>query len=423
MLYPSRTAIDHAIHNREIGEESRGLLPRRSSAKTLGLNVFGGAFILLAWLGTAGRCGEWGTLAFTKDPASPYKVLPCSQNPGPIPGQEQQWLRILSISIEFQSFTLPLNDEQFLVRSQIVAPTVSVAALAAKVETTIQFIQAGLQGRPMVSTQPLVFVFSDENNVDKIGAPILLASFFRGYLHGPVWLLHPDTGNPIYFGEYEKGMRSGRFLVYDPKGFRGLCFFAEYKNNRKDGLLMVFEEGLPVYVALYRADMPLGEWLIEWVAREPQVIPAAALPAEKVEVLRQHQRIFNFAEDLLNGVEPCIKQLVVQVFRSIDFEIKRVLARSYSVAARQRILQRYEQFAAAQKAFHATLLESATAGMKGSPYGAIAAEARTQMITSMRNMNEGFRLLSARFAFLQSQFRETLIIVIQRVLAPPLDGP
>lgn len=422
MHYSSRAAIDHANHNCGIGEESRGILPRRSSAKTLRLIVFGGAFILLAWPGTAGRCGELGTPAFTKDPASPYKVLPCSQNPGPMPAQEQQWLRILSTPIVFKSFTLPLNDQQVLVRPQIVAPTISVVHLAAKVETTLLFIQAGLQGRPLVATQPLVFVFSDEN-ADKVDAPILLTSFFRGYLHGPVWLLHPDTGNPVFFGEYAKGMRSGRFLVYDPAGFAGLRFFGEYKNNRKDGVFMVLEDGRPVSIALYHADMLLGEWLLEWVADEPQVIPAAALPIEQVEVLRQRQRIFNWAEDLLQGLEPPIKQLVVQVFRLIDFEIKRVLARSYSVAARQRILQRYEQLSASQKAFHATLLESATAGMAGSPYGAIAAEARSQMTASMRNMNEGFRLLSERFAFLQEQFRATIIILIQKVMVPPQHGP
>lgn len=422
MRYSSRVAIDHANHNREIGEESRGLLPRPSSAKALRLFVFGGAFIILAWPGTAGRCGELGTPAFPNDPASPYGVSPDSQNIGPMPGQEQQWLRILSTPIEFKSFTLPLNDQQVLVRPQMVAPTVSVAALAAKVGTTLLFIQAGLQGRPMVATEPLVFVFSDEN-ADKVGAPILVTSFFRGYLHGPVWLLHPDNGNPIFFGEYEKGMRSGRFLVYDPNGFGGVRFFGEYKNNRKDGVFIVLEDGLPIYIALYRADMLLGEWLLEWVADQPQVIPAAALPVEKIEVLRQRQRIFNWAEDILQGVEPLIKQLVVQVFRLIDFEIKRILARSYSLAARQRILQRYEQLSAAQKAFHATLLESATAGMAGSPYGAIAAEARAQMTTSMRNMNEAFRLLSERFAFLQGQFRETIIILIQKVVVPLPQGP
>lgn len=422
MRYSSRAAIDHANRNWGIGALSRGRLLRPSFGKRLRMILFGGAYIFLAWTGTAGRWAEFGTPAFPQDPGSPYGVLPGSQNIGPMPAQEQQWLRILSTPIDFKSFTLSLNDQQVLVRPQLVAPTVSVTALAARVETTLLFIQAGLQGRPLVATQPLVFLFADEN-ADKVGAPILLTSFFRGYLHGPVWLLHPDTGNPIFFGEYAKGMRSGRFLVYDPAGFGGLRFFGEYKNNRKDGVFMVLEDGRPISIALYRADMLLGEWLLEWVADEPQVIPATALPAEQVEVLRQRQRIFNWAEDLLQGVEPPIKQLVVQVFRLIDFEIKRRLARSYSVAARQRILQRYEQLSAAQKAFHATVLESATAGMRGSPYGAIAAEARSQLASSSRNMNEAFSLLSERFAFLQGQFRETVIILIQKVVMPPLHGP
>ncbi|MGQ9914249.1 MAG: toxin-antitoxin system YwqK family antitoxin, partial [Thermogutta sp.] len=369
----------------------------------------------LAWTGAAGRCMEFGTPAFPQDLGSPYGALPRSPDPGSIQGQEQDWLRILSTPIVFKSFMLPIKDQQVLVRPQIVAPTISVVALAAKVETTLLFIQAGLQGRPMVATQPLVFVFSDEN-VDKVGAPILVASFFRGYLHGPVWLLHPDNGTPMFFGEYEKGMRSGRFLVYDCKGLGGVQFFGEYKNNRKDGVFMVLKDGRPVYVTVYRADMLLGECLVEWVADEPQVIPTAALASDNLEALRQYQRTFNWAEDFLQGVEPPIKQVVVQVFRMIDFEIKRVLARSYSVAARQRILQRYEQLAAAQKAFHATLLESATAGMGGSPYGAIAAEARSQLASSSRNMNEAFRLLSERFAFLLVQFRQVIVVFIQEAM-------
>lgn len=375
----------------------------------------GAIVVFAAGTGATGRCSELATLAYSADASPHVRSLPVSQPYGRSPAQEPSWIRITSMQIQFTVFTLPIKDRSIPIRPQMVTPTVAIETLASRVDTTLKFVQAGLSGKPMVATQPLVFVFADSDAGDS-AAPILVVSFFRGYLHGPLWLLNPETGNPLYFGEYEKGMRSGRFLVYHPEGLEGPQFYGEYKNNRKHGVFLVFEAGRPVYAALYQADAPQGEWLVEWSGNgEPQLIAAAALPPEQVEILRRWQRKTNWADSLIQNSEPPIKQLVVQVFRKIDLEIKRVLAASFSVAARQRILNRYEQLAAAQKAFHATVLERASAGTGGSAiYGSIAAEARVQLANAaMRNMNAAFGALSVSMEALTNQFRQSVLIVIR----------
>jgi len=409
--------IDHSGRDPAGTPRRRRATRRRNAGGALKSWAIGAIVIFAAGSGATVRCSELATLADSADASPRFRALPVSQYPGRTAAQEPSWIRITSMQIQFTAFTLTMKDQEIPIRPQIVTPTVSIEALATRVETTLRFVQAGLSGKPMVATQPLVFVFADEDAGDS-AAPILVASFFRGYLHGPLWLLHPETGNPLYFGEYERGMRSGRFLVYDPEGLEGPYFYGEYKNNRKHGIFLVLEAGRPVYAAFYQADIPQGEWLVEWSADQPRLVPVADLPSEKVEVLRRCQRKTNWADSLIQNSEPPIKQLVVQVFRKIDLEIKRVLAASFSVAARQRILTRYEQLSAAQKSFHATVLENATAGTGGAAiYGGIAAQARVEMANaSMRNMNEAFRALSVSMEALRAQFRQSVVIVVQKTM-------
>ncbi|GAB6185257.1 toxin-antitoxin system YwqK family antitoxin [Thermopirellula anaerolimosa] len=410
-------SIDHAGGILGIASRRHVQTRRAGIARALNLLIKAGASVLAAAIGVNGRCLEFGASGYPGYGRPRLPVVPVSQYPGQPVGPEASWIRITSMRIEFTSFTLPLKEQEILVRPQSVVPSVSIDALVARVDTTLKFVQAGLSGRPMVATQPLVFVFADPES-DQPDAPILAASFFRGYLHGPLWLLHPKNGNPLFFGEYEKGFRSGRFLVYDPEGLEGLRFYGEYKNNRKHGVFIVLEEGRPTYAAFYQADIPQGEWLVEWSGDEPQLIAVADIPSDKMEVLRRCQRTTNWAEHLIRDAEPPIKQVVVQIYRKIDQAIKRLLAASYSVAARQRILNRYEQLSAAQKSFHATVLENATAGTAGSViYGGIAAQARSEMArASMRNMNEALRTLLDNTEVLTLEFRETVLVVIQKTL-------
>ncbi len=379
---------------------------------TLWKPVVGWNLFLAAITAATGFAFEPSTDGFIERASPRLRVIPIvQQDPGGAP--PQNWLRITSIQLQFTAFTVSANEQAILVRPQAMLPSIPVDILAARVETTIEFVSAGLAGRPRVATSPLVFVFGDPDAV--AAAPTVACSFFRGYLHGPTWVLHPITSNPIFFAEYQKGARTGRVLVYDPDGSQGLRFYGEYKNDRRHGLSVVLENGQPVYVAYYQNDVPLGEWYVEWPSPQPEVLPLPGLPVEKMAALRHGQRIADWAHNLVQKCEPHIKQLVAQVFRKIDTEIKQRLAAANSVAARQRILARYAELSAAQKAFHATVLERMSGGTgDAGVYGSIAAEAREQLAAaSVRNMNNAMTALSSSFEPLQRTFRQSILVVIQ----------
>ncbi|NMC21215.1 MAG: hypothetical protein GYA33_12445, partial [Thermogutta sp.] len=194
---PIRTFHGHAGGNTETPTPRRGFPRRRAIPDAFTSLLVGETFFFVALTGATGRCSEFGAPAYPAEESPRLRVLPVSQSeyPDRTAAQEPSWIRITSTQIQFPTFTLTLSDQTIPVRSQSLVPTISVDALAGRVATTLAFVQDGLSGQPRMTTEPLVFVFADEDAGDS-AAPILVASFFRGFLHGPVWLLHPDTGNP-----------------------------------------------------------------------------------------------------------------------------------------------------------------------------------------------------------------------------------
>jgi len=89
---------------------------------------------------------------------------------------------------------------------------------------------------------------------------------------------------------YKKGSLNGCLRQWDRDGKR--VFYAEYGNGKKQGILCLFQDGMPWLIQEWEKAKAQNEYLVKWAQNSQRVLPTATLTGDdNEEMSRAHQQL------------------------------------------------------------------------------------------------------------------------------------
>ncbi len=172
------------------------------------------------------------------------------------------------------------------------------------------------------------------------GKPVAVAGFHKALLHGRVAWFYVGEGRLGVLGHYNKGKRDGNFVLYAADGRP--MWFGQFRNNVKSGLIAWFaSNGQPIWVEVWDLGKRRGEYCVQRSQQSLEVKNPGDVSDQQV-VENARETVAKVSEIFLvwEKEETELRRVVADLFREINFRIKRNRATLRNLEARQAMLKR-----------------------------------------------------------------------------------
>lgn len=142
-----------------------------------------------------------------------------------------------------------------------------------------------------------------------------------------------DNGSPMFVAQYDNDDKSGpvRYLTADGKP----SFYANYVNDRLQGLACVFTDGLPIAIIDFAGNKPRAKYAVDYSSGVPMAKALEEADSESASNFAAAEKEFETANQDLLERERILKKLLREAFDKAQHQL--VTANSKQRRQRQRV--------------------------------------------------------------------------------------